>query len=1272
MRVLKVIGSLKITVVLLLVLFVLVLAGTLYQVEHGIFRAQRDFFDAFFVTVLPIPLPGAQTVFWVIGVNLVASLVVNIARRRMSVGLVISHLGLVMMLVAGFNGIYGTESSALALWEGEAASEVSVPGEWEFRYRLEEDGRILTEGRIPGDSIVEGRRVAGDALGPHGIGLKVVQSAVNTRPIVDASGQRNLEVLSPEIEPQENNPGLLLDLTDGDGSRIPVLLYSLDLGPTVLASGPRVIELQFGAVSRKIPFSVELVDFRVSFYPGTDLAQSFESTVRVSDGDLVWDRVISMNNPLRYRGYTFYQSSYQINDDGREASVFAVRKGGIAEIPYLATAAILAGMVMHYIGRHIRRPSGRSRARQLRKPSTAASRSTVVGVALIAVSVLATAAPAIGAQEPNRTQNVPAPDPSAAARAVLDHLRPVVNDFRVLRVQANGRTMPVETYARHALRSISGRVSISGLDAVEWLFLSLTRPALADQLPTVLVEHPDVFSAVGDSLDDRGRYAPSRLLRYFAAFGSAAEAAESAGADGPLFADLRRVLRSLEYLNDLRYGAAGFSIVPPAAPRDRRIWVGPQHSSAPEEYAEGLRELREAVIVADRSRASDALGVIVSLQSLAVDESADAGRPVLEAWYKRSGLPLWIGATLAAAFLVSVMLRGRPRRYGLVVAVAVPTAAYSLLIAVRVVLTGRPPVVDLYSSALFVGWASALTAFVLVARGVRRDLSQVAIVVSGILLFVAEATVGNQDTLGVVQAVLDTNFWLAVHVIVITLGYAANILAGVGAHAYVVLRLIRPFHTDRHARLFRGLYALLAAGLVLSFAGTMLGGFWADQAWGRFWGWDPKENGALLIILFDAILLHARPANLLKGYGFALVAVLSIPVVLFSWLGVNLLGVGLHSYGFQDGSFVGLFTVLIFEGLFVSLGALLIRAVPEGVLPGVRPMKLVDRLDEGHGAFSLWLQARDKADPLVQARPGSYLTLFVPDNGRRVGRVYSVSGFRREDASIRLTVRWVEGGAGSRFLIRDARLGSSVDVLGPSGSFALADRSEKGVRVFAGAGVGIGVLIAMIKEQLARGPRGTLLLIAVAPSRTEVVYHEEIEADLRGSVAVHYHETAVDGRKIDLNSVVDASEVAATYVCGPPGFVEDFVATVERSGIGSDRVYAEAFHPSPHALVETDGKQRLSILGTGDHVEVRPGQSILDAGLRGGLDLPYGCGVGYCRDCRMKIVSGSVAHGEPNALTDHERASHDSVLTCVAVPLGPVTLKPLPELNEARSVSGEA
>jgi ABC-type transport system involved in cytochrome c biogenesis permease subunit len=176
------------------------------------------------------------------------------------------------------------------------------------------------------------------------------------------------------------------------------------------------------------------------------------------------------------------------------------------------------------------------------------------------------------------------------------------------------------------------------------------------------------------------------------------------------------------------------------------------------------------------------------------------------------------------------------------------------------------------------------------------------------------------------QAVLDTNLWLATHVVVVTSGYASMFVAGILAIIYIVRGFFTRTLTPEVAKtLSRMVYGIVCFATLFSFVGTILGGIWADQSWGRFWGWDPKENGALLIVLWNALILHARWGGMIKQRGLMAMAVFGNIITSFSWFGVNMLGIGLHSYGFMDKAFPWLVGFDISQVLLVALALMPLR-----------------------------------------------------------------------------------------------------------------------------------------------------------------------------------------------------------------------------------------------------------------------------------------------------------------------------------------------------------
>jgi ABC-type transport system involved in cytochrome c biogenesis permease subunit len=235
----------------------------------------------------------------------------------------------------------------------------------------------------------------------------------------------------------------------------------------------------------------------------------------------------------------------------------------------------------------------------------------------------------------------------------------------------------------------------------------------------------------------------------------------------------------------------------------------------------------------------------------------------------------------------------------------------------------------------------------LLERIYRIGIGNVVASIAGfITLLIAHNLAIGGDTMEMLRAVLDTNFWLATHVVVVTLGYASTFVAGLLAITYVLLGLFTPILSlklnpgggenveNRNGKkpaagqmevgkaLAKMVYGIVCFATLFSFVGTVLGGIWADQSWGRFWGWDPKENGALLIVLWNATILHARWGGLVRERGLMNMAIVGNIVTSFSWFGVNMLGIGLHSYGFMDAAFSWLIAFIASQIFLILLGSL--------------------------------------------------------------------------------------------------------------------------------------------------------------------------------------------------------------------------------------------------------------------------------------------------------------------------------------------------------------
>lgn len=250
-------------------------------------------------------------------------------------------------------------------------------------------------------------------------------------------------------------------------------------------------------------------------------------------------------------------------------------------------------------------------------------------------------------------------------------------------------------------------------------------------------------------------------------------------------------------------------------------------------------------------------------------------------------------------------------------------------IVIRCLIMERPPITTLYETILFIAISAVWLSLLIELAGRHAKGLGLAVAcisgVAGMYLSFRFMNMEGSDTLQELQAVLITNFWLSTHVPAINLGYAAGMVACIFSMIYFIMRLFRLIELkDETAKdITRMAYAFVISGLFLSLVGTVLGGIWANYSWGRFWGWDPKENGALMIVLMNLIILHARLGGYIKEVGFHAFNIVLGMIVAFSWFGTNQLGVGLHAYGFTDGVWAWLYRFWGFLGLFLIYAVVL-------------------------------------------------------------------------------------------------------------------------------------------------------------------------------------------------------------------------------------------------------------------------------------------------------------------------------------------------------------
>jgi ABC-type transport system involved in cytochrome c biogenesis permease subunit len=373
-----------------------------------------------------------------------------------------------------------------------------------------------------------------------------------------------------------------------------------------------------------------------------------------------------------------------------------------------------------------------------------------------------------------------------------------------------------------------------------------------------------------------------------------------------------------------------FRVIPPLWEQET-AWRSPwdvvqahQRSPASEPFFQAWQQAAQAWQNGDQLRWQQAMAQLTQAlhQVQPVGLRAEALR--LEIWLNRTipfTVALW-ALGLGLGVLVYAVAYAVPRaRRGAALALVLGRGLLLLALLLqglgllaRMVILQRPPVSTLYESTLFVSCVALACGLLLAWRKAQTDGLFIGGGIAALLLLSSFVFGADGDTLLVLTAVLDTNVWLATHVVCITIGYAATLVAGFMAQLALLRQAFQPHFVLR----LEALHRLTLFALLFTTVGTMLGGIWADQSWGRFWGWDPKENGALWIVLWLVWVLHGRIAGQLKPLGFVMALAPVTIVVALAWFGVNLLSIGLHSYGFTDAAAYGLLAFCVGEAAIIT------------------------------------------------------------------------------------------------------------------------------------------------------------------------------------------------------------------------------------------------------------------------------------------------------------------------------------------------------------------
>lgn len=720
------------------------------------------------------------------------------------------------------------------------------------------------------------------------------------------------------------------------GNRMTVAVDQVEL-----PQGDRVQE-------RALPFDLRLNRFVPEFYPGTSKPKSYESQVTVfPETGGQYDAVIRMNEPLRLSGWTLYQMSWGQDalHPGRLVSILRASHNPLEQMPKWSSYIIAVGLLWHFacvFGRYLRRKPGQeptgTEYEQPEPPAPGGKRRLrLIGICLLVAAIFGVG---MLAARP------------ASHLVRVEHYAPwssfLVERVGAMAVQDGGRLKPVSTYAGfHLLRTLGKRSFAMEtpegkrkLSPVEWMLDCMFRPELAEQYPVFLVNREEVVRRLHlpDQTDKRKKYSYAQIAERWEEMTRAVREIRLLG-ETNLTEAQKEILTLSRNFDVVRGWMLGSRIMledpsamermefprwfPSAGQDGEHLWTASPDKATGAFLAMASLLERKAIGM----EGADADGLRMKAEGLLLEklaqpnEAASAGERrnlEREIFYYRLD-PLYVSlAVFVAAFvclLVCALLRPsanaplwrrflRPGGFSLAWLIGAGGAGVlAAALVIRAFITMRSPVGNTYETIAFIACMGVLCALVAELFSKKGIVLAAGLLLGALscqmgILYESSQAVDHMDPL---VAILRSNFLLSTHVITIVLGYAAGLLAAVLSHVYLLASPLRLIGRKTEQSLDRMAYGILCFSLVFTLVGTVFGGIWGNESWGRFWGWDPKENGALMIVLWQLTVLHARKAGWLSPWLLHFSNVVGGVIIAFAWWGVNMLGVGLHSYGFTSG-----------------------------------------------------------------------------------------------------------------------------------------------------------------------------------------------------------------------------------------------------------------------------------------------------------------------------------------------------------------------------------
>jgi len=682
--------------------------------------------------------------------------------------------------------------------------------------------------------------------------------------------------------------------------------------PAQISIGNLNFRISYGAKQLKLPFSIKLNDFQLDNYPGSQSAMSFASEVTVIDPNETFDFRIFMNNILNYKGYKFFQSSYNITPEYEETRLSVNHDFWGSTITYIGYFLLYAGLILILFMKNTRFDFLRKSLQKIR-----AKKTTITAITLFLITSLTFS------QQHNFLVTETQIDSVLKANVITPKH---AEEFSKLIIQdAGGRMKPVHTYASELLRKVSKHETFRGMNATQ-VFLSIQQnPRIWFQIPVIYIEKGDTKLRDLIGIPHENKYAS--LANFFDLKGTyklaeEQQKAQKAQIKNKFEKDIINVDRRINLLYSALMGDV-LKIFPiPNDPTNK--WVSQNTLNSNDFKGQDslyvkqllplyLQTLSEASTTNDYSNSNKILDGIIKFQKKYGSAVYPSEKKIeLEITYNKYDIfkklfsyYMYIGTLMFFLVIFQIFNNNRIIQLLIKVSTAIIIGLFLMhtggLIA-RWIVSGHAPWSNAYESMIYVGWATMLFGLIF-GRKSSMTIAATAFLTAFILM-VAHWNWMDPEIANLVPVL--NSYWLMIHVAIIVASYGPFALGMIlGLISLLLMILTTKKNKNKIGLMIKELTIInemsLTVGLVLLTIGNFLGGQWANESWGRYWGWDPKETWALISIMIYAFVLHIRLVPGLRSkFTFNLFSIAAFASILMTYFGVNFYLSGLHSYASGD------------------------------------------------------------------------------------------------------------------------------------------------------------------------------------------------------------------------------------------------------------------------------------------------------------------------------------------------------------------------------------